>query len=131
MLRFYVFTLWQTVMASLADSKDAVLVTQGTLKNENKILVQATPTINAGASTTWNLATILDTEAAKYDFSTIDIEVYVVDNDNLSPTKGYYVRADAIAGIGFKTNGTVIVSNQYDTAQTFMVRIRVTKKANA
>lgn len=121
----------EAIMTTLAESANATLVTQTSLKDENKILVQATPSIAAGASTTWDLSAILASNAAKYDFNTIDIEVYVVDTDATSPTKGYYVRADAIAGIGFKTNGTVIVSNQYDSAQTFMVRIRVTKKANA
>ena len=132
MPRFYVFTsLDGTNMASFAESSGSTLVTQTTLKDENKILVQATTAIAAGNSQTWNLSTILDTSASKYDFSSTDIEVYVVDSDALSPTTGYYVRADAVAGIGFKTNGMVIVSNQYSTSLTFLVRIRVTKKASA
>ena len=132
MLQFYVFIHFDgIIMASFAESSGATLVTQTTLKDENKILVQATVTLTAGNSQTWNLSTILAANATKYDFSSTDIEVYVVDTDSQSPTNGYYVRADAVAGIGFKTTGMVIVSNQYSISLTFLVRIRVTKKVDA
>lgn len=118
-------------MATLKDSSGAVLITKQTLKKENYILLQETFTLGSNTSKTYNVATLLGTDASKYNLATIEAEVYCKDTEVGSVTNGYYVRADAVFAVGFKITGEVLVRNLYTTSLECLVRLRVTKKADS
>lgn len=122
-------------MATLAQSAGKTLVTRETAidltKKENHLVVQETFSLVSGGNKNYNIATLLGAEASKYDLATIEPEVFVTDTEAGSPTQGYYVRADSVAAMGFKTTGEVTIRNSYPTALAFLVRIRITKKSTS
>lgn len=79
-----------------------------------------------GASKTYNLATILGTNASKYDMTKIKVTAEVMDTVVGSVTLGYWIAADAVTTVGTKTTGAAIVVNNYDAAVQLRVRIYTT-----
>lgn len=118
-------------MATLKDSANTVLISKQTLKKENYVLLQETFTLTSNTSKSYNVATLLGADATKYNLATIEAEVYCKDTEVGSVTNGYYVRADAVFAIGFKTTGEVLIRNLYTSSLDCLVRLRVTKKADS
>lgn len=109
--------------------KDKILVSKSTFYNNRTM--QVSLKLSIAAATSWlydTAATIGATEAAKYDLTQTEIQVYVLDSEVGSPTNGYYIDAGAIAAFGFKEDGSVKVVNQHDAALSFMIRVVLYRK---
>lgn len=95
---------------------------------EFKRVVKEEVTLATGATKAYNLASILATNAALYDIAYSDVFVKVKDPDSTSPTYGYFISAEAIALIGLKDTGEVLIKNLYESTLTFQVNIAVPRK---
>lgn len=96
--------------------------------NEYKRLVKEEITIATNATKTYNVATMLSTNAALYDIPYSEVSVRVKDPDNTSPTYDHFIGAEAIALVGIKSTGEVLIKNLYETTLTFQVSIVVPRK---
>lgn len=119
-------------MATTPPLQDAVLVSEATakgmVKNEFRFMVLDQVSMAAGATRTYNVATLLAAEASLYDLKTIDLDIRVTDTEVGSTTNGYFVNGDAVIASGFKVTGEVTVTNTFDSALTVLIRVRVNKK---
>lgn len=119
-------------MATTYPLQNAILVSETTaksmVKNEFRFMVIDQVSMAAGATRTYNVATLLAAEAGLYDLKTIDLDIHVIDTEVGSATNGYLVNGDAVIASGFKVTGEVTVTNTFDSALTVLIRVRVNKK---
>lgn len=112
-------------MAIKADDR---VVGVATFNDNNAYIVSAKQDIASGSSVSYNVAALLGEKAAKCDLTKINIRVDVLDNESGSVTNGYFVSAVAVAAVGWKESGSVIVNNQHQATQNFYIRITVPLK---
>lgn len=105
--------------------KNAKVVSTDTFNTKRRFVVDNAGQLTAGQTATFNVATLLETDAGKYDLSKIQVEVFVKDSEVGSVTNGYWVDAVAVAAVGWKETGEVIIVNQHQATQTFYIRISV------
>lgn len=98
------------------------------IANELKRLVKEEVVIASNATKAYNIATLLATNAGLYDLAYADVRVRVKDPDNTSPTYDHFIGAEAIALVGLKATGEVLIKNLYETSLTFQVTIVVPRK---
>lgn len=98
------------------------------VNNEYRRLVKEEITIATNATKAYNIATLLAPNAALYDIPYAVVQVRVKDPDNTSPTFDHFIGAEAIALVGIKTTGEVLIKNLYETTLTFQVTIVVPRK---
>lgn len=98
------------------------------IKNEFRFMAIDQVSMAAGATRTYNVATLLAAEASLYDLKTIVLDIRVIDTEVGSDTNGYFVNGDAVIASGFKATGEVTVKNTFDAALTVLIRVRVNKK---
>lgn len=115
-------------MAIKADDR---VIGVATFNDNNTYIVSTKQDIASGANVTYNVATLLGAKAAKCDLTKINIRVDVLDTEGGSVTNGYFVDAVAVAAIGWKENGSVIIVNQHQATQNFYIRITVPLKVIA
>lgn len=96
--------------------------------NEHKRLVKEEVAIATNATKAYNITTLLAPNAALYDIPYATVQVRVKDPDNTSPTFDHFIGAEAIALVGIKTTGEVLIKNLYETTLTFQVSIVVPRK---
>lgn len=105
--------------------QNAVLVSKGTLYGRRAFQNVTKTDLAAGQVWDHDTAASLGANAARYDLTRTEIEVFVLDTDVDSPTTGYYVPAGAVAGIGYKEDGHVRVVNQHTATLSFIIRVFV------
>lgn len=115
-------------MATAPQLKNAKLISTDTFNAARAMVVSEKRDIVAAASVTYNLATLLGTDAVKYDLTKSQVSVSVLDTEGGSVTNGYFVDAVACAAVGWKENGNIIVANQHQATQNFYIRITVPLK---
>lgn len=98
------------------------------IQNEFNRAVKETVVIASNATKTYNIATVLATNANAYDISYSAIDVKVRDPDSSSVTYEHFIGAEAIALVGIKSTGEVVIKNLYETSLTFQINIAVPRK---
>lgn len=98
------------------------------IQNEYKRVVKETVVIASNGTKTYNIATALATNANFYDIQYSTIDVKVKDPDASSPTFDYFIGAEAIALVGVKSTGEVLIKNLYETSLTFQINIAAPRK---
>lgn len=124
---YFFFVFDKRVMATgpYPNLKDAILVSKAALYGRRSYLNVAKTDLTAAQVWDFDCAAALGADAAKYNLTKTEIEVYVLDTDVGSPTNGFYVPAGAVAGIGFKETGQVRVVNQHTATLSFIIRVFV------
>lgn len=118
-------------MGSLSEFGGGKLTSQEAIKKENYLIKQEAFTLTNDTNKAYNVVDLLTpAQVANFDLATIQVELFVVDAEVDSPTNGYYIDAVNAAHVGFKTTGEVLVRNVYGSTLDFLIRIRVSKKAD-
>ena len=110
-------------MATNPPLSNSKVVSADTFNNQSRIVKSVKTDISSGANITYNVATLLGVDAAKYDLTKTMVVVDVLDSEAGSITYNYYVSAIAAAAVGWKDTGEVIVTNQHQSTQNFYIRI--------
>lgn len=89
-------------------------------------LVNETHTFGAESTKTYNLTTIMGSDASKYDLDGLVIQVLVLDNTSGSPTNRYYINSEAVIVVGVSnTNTSIILHNPRSVSVSAKIRISV------
>lgn len=97
------------------------------IEGETKTVINDTFPLSVGATKTYNVATLLGTQASAYDLTQMRIQLLVKDDKVGSPTNSYYIIAETVAAVGVKPNGDVMVANLYEAAAEFKLLVDVPK----
>ena len=98
--------------------KNAKLITAKTFNAWRQSLGNIKVTLNPGQK--WEYGWLAD--PAIHDIETLEMKVFVLDNEDTSPTYGFYIPADAIVFSGWTENGNMVVINNHTEAQDFLIR---------
>ena len=112
----------------MALSKDSVLVSPQYAETVVNLLVSEKLSLASNTNKTYSLNTLLDTKVAEYNLASVSVELLVLDSVTGSTTINYYIPADAVAIVGIKEDGSVLIRNTFDTTLNFLVRITVRRK---
>lgn len=105
----------------MAGLKDAVLISEENL--QAILLTIGIIEVTLAPNATWTRK--INILGDVYLLKDVDLKVSVLDEVANSPTLGYWLPADAVASIGWKDSGDLIVINQHSTSLKF----RITAKA--
>lgn len=109
--------------------KDQTLVTKATLYAYRSHLLEGVLSFIPGRVWNFDIAAFMtanNLDPVKYDLGKTEVQIYVDDTDETSPTFGFHIDASAVAAYGFKEDGKVRVINTHPTATlTFLIRVIV------
>lgn len=90
------------------------------------LLVNEVITIQPGQTKSYNLTTIMGSNASNYDIDGLSVVALVKDTDASSPTHNYFINSEAVLVVGVSANQlTVVVHNARDIAVEARVKISV------
>lgn len=92
----------------------------------------STDTFNAFRATLGNLLATIE-PGQKWEYSwfgnqelyypeSLEMGVFVYDNEPTSPTFGFYIRPDSTTTYGWRENGSMIVVNNHTAARDYLIR---------
>lgn len=94
-------------------------------KRTLRVIVDAKPTLIAGATQEYDIQTLRPDDFAKLDMSRAVVQVWVKDTVVGSLTKDMFINADGVATYGIRANRYFDLINEFTGPLDFYVRVMV------